>query len=123
MGCNLGPGWSPAEPHFAISQGVVSTSMCPRKYPAIRRETRTRPQFVCSRVPYNSVHATEFTRQSSHVASGIEDRYAATIVAVQRMVDAKLAGRTLIATSRSNRVSRARYTSPMPPAPSGDTIS
>src|SRR3954454_2583744 len=31
--------------------------------------------------------------------------------------------RTLIATVRSSRVSRARYTSPMPPAPSGATIS
>jgi hypothetical protein len=29
----------------------------------------------------------------------------------------------LIATVRSRRVSRARYTSPMPPAPSGETIS
>src|SRR5713101_2876751 len=33
------------------------------------------------------------------------------------------AGRTLRATSRSRRVSRARYTSPMPPAPSGRWIS
>ena len=33
------------------------------------------------------------------------------------------AGSTLIATSRPSRVSRARYTSPMPPAPSGATIS
>jgi hypothetical protein len=32
-------------------------------------------------------------------------------------------GRTLMATSRSRRVSRARYTSPMPPAPSGALIS
>ena len=32
-------------------------------------------------------------------------------------------GRILIATVRSRRVSRARYTSPMPPAPSGDRIS
>jgi hypothetical protein len=32
----------------------------------------------------------------------------------------KAAGKTLIATSRPSRVSRARYTSPMPPAPSGD---
>src|SRR5207248_10395770 len=32
-------------------------------------------------------------------------------------------GRTLMATSRPSRVSRARYTSPMPPAPSGDAIS
>jgi hypothetical protein len=32
-------------------------------------------------------------------------------------------GSTLIATVRSSRVSRARYTSPIPPAPSGDTIS
>src|SRR3954468_20038198 len=31
--------------------------------------------------------------------------------------------RTLIATVRSSRVSRARYTSPIPPAPSGATIS
>ena len=31
---------------------------------------------------------------------------------------ANASGRTLIATSRSSRVSRARYTSPMPPAPS-----
>jgi hypothetical protein len=29
----------------------------------------------------------------------------------------------LIATVRSSRVSRARYTSPMPPAPSAETIS
>src|SRR5271168_3051704 len=35
----------------------------------------------------------------------------------------RCAGSTLIAISRSNRVSRARYTSPMPPAPSGATIS
>src|SRR5580700_4717884 len=32
-------------------------------------------------------------------------------------------GRILTATVRSRRVSRARYTSPMPPAPSGDWIS
>src|SRR4029077_19896643 len=32
-------------------------------------------------------------------------------------------GRNLIATVRSRRVSRARYTSPIPPAPSGETIS
>src|SRR5262245_12922307 len=32
-------------------------------------------------------------------------------------------GRTLIATSRPSAASRARYTSPMPPAPSGATIS
>src|SRR5215472_1048230 len=32
-------------------------------------------------------------------------------------------GRTLMATLRSSRISRARYTSPMPPAPSGDWIS
>ncbi len=31
--------------------------------------------------------------------------------------------RTLMATVRSRRMSRARYTSPMPPAPSGDWIS
>src|SRR5499425_2094808 len=35
----------------------------------------------------------------------------------------KDAGRTLIATSRFNRGSRARYTSPIPPAPIADTIS
>src|SRR5438034_3788373 len=33
------------------------------------------------------------------------------------------AGRVLIATQRSRRTSLARYTSPMPPAPSGETIS
>src|ERR1700693_3888692 len=32
-------------------------------------------------------------------------------------------GRTLIATVRSSRVSRARYTSPIPPAPIAETIS
>ena len=36
---------------------------------------------------------------------------------------ATAAGSTLIATSRPSRVSFARYTSPMPPAPSGPTIS
>src|SRR5271168_118846 len=35
----------------------------------------------------------------------------------------RCAGSTLIAISRPNRESRARYTSPMPPAPSGATIS
>src|ERR1700688_1861652 len=34
-----------------------------------------------------------------------------------------IAGRILIATERSRRVSRARYTSPIPPAPRGDSIS
>lgn len=33
------------------------------------------------------------------------------------------AGKILIATVRPRRVSRARYTSPIPPAPSGETIS
>src|SRR5262245_36494091 len=33
------------------------------------------------------------------------------------------AGKTLIATSRSRRLSRPRYTSPIPPAPRADTIS
>ncbi len=32
-------------------------------------------------------------------------------------------GSTFTATVRSSRVSRARYTSPIPPAPSGDRIS
>jgi hypothetical protein len=36
---------------------------------------------------------------------------------------ANFSGRTLIATSRPSRVSRARYTSPMPPAPINDVIS
>src|SRR5215470_7687223 len=36
---------------------------------------------------------------------------------------ANRSGRTLTATSRPSRVSRARYTSPIPPAPRGDTIS
>src|SRR5438477_6636479 len=36
---------------------------------------------------------------------------------------AKRSGSTLIATSRLSLVSRARYTSPMPPAPIGATIS
>ena len=36
---------------------------------------------------------------------------------------ASAAGRTLIATSRSSLVSRALYTSPMPPAPMGARIS
>src|SRR5580704_4817457 len=35
----------------------------------------------------------------------------------------RCAGRILMATMRSRRVSQARYTSPMPPAPSGDWIS
>ena len=35
----------------------------------------------------------------------------------------KMAGRTLIATSRPSRGSFARYTSPIPPAPSGERIS
>src|SRR5580692_11126010 len=35
----------------------------------------------------------------------------------------RCAGRILIATVRSRRVSRARYTSPIPPAPKGETIS
>src|SRR5262245_13542353 len=35
----------------------------------------------------------------------------------------KCAGRTLTATVRSRRVSRALYTSPMPPAPIGDRTS
>ena len=35
----------------------------------------------------------------------------------RRFVRQRSAGRTLMATSRPRRVSRARYTSPMPPAP------
>ena len=35
----------------------------------------------------------------------------------------RCAGSTLTATSRPRRVSFARYTSPMPPAPTGATIS
>ena len=38
-------------------------------------------------------------------------------------VRANSAGRTLTATSRPSRVSRALYTSPMPPAPIGERIS
>jgi hypothetical protein len=37
--------------------------------------------------------------------------------------DESCSGRTLMATSRPSRVSRARYTSPIPPAPTGETIS
>ncbi len=38
-------------------------------------------------------------------------------------VEDESAGSTLIATSRFSRSSRARYTSPMPPAPTEETIS
>jgi hypothetical protein len=38
-------------------------------------------------------------------------------------LEATASGRTLTATSRPSRVSRALYTSPIPPAPSGDRIS
>src|SRR5215472_3243223 len=38
-------------------------------------------------------------------------------------LSARCCGRILTATLRSSRVSRARYTSPIPPAPSGATIS
>ena len=48
------------------------------------------------------------SRSKRSLASGFSDMWA---------------GRTLIATVRSRRVSRPRYTSPMPPAPSGDWIS
>jgi hypothetical protein len=37
--------------------------------------------------------------------------------------EANDSGRTLTGTSRLSLVSRARYTSPMPPAPSGATLS
>src|SRR5882762_4154399 len=37
--------------------------------------------------------------------------------------DENCAGKILMATVRSSLVSRARYTSPIPPAPSGDSIS
>src|ERR1700730_4240797 len=37
-------------------------------------------------------------------------------------LDERCEGRILTATVRSRRVSRARYTSPIPPAPSGETI-
>ena len=39
------------------------------------------------------------------------------------IVGERQAGSTLIATSRFSFVSRARYTSPMPPAPRTETIS
>src|SRR5580704_8706206 len=48
------------------------------------------------------------SRSKRCFASGLEDR---------------CAGRILIATVRSRRVSIARYTSPMPPAPNGETTS
>src|SRR5438132_12548147 len=38
-------------------------------------------------------------------------------------LEERCCGKTLIATSRPSRVSRARYTSPIPPAPSGPEIS
>jgi hypothetical protein len=38
-------------------------------------------------------------------------------------LEASASGNTLIASSRERRVSRARYTSPIPPAPRGDRIS
>src|SRR5579864_1424350 len=38
-------------------------------------------------------------------------------------LSARCGGRILMATLRSSRVSRARYTSPIPPAPSGAPIS
>src|SRR5258706_7308599 len=48
------------------------------------------------------------SRSKRCFASALQDRYS---------------GRILIATVRSRRVSRARYTSPMPPAPTGATTS
>src|SRR5258705_500953 len=43
--------------------------------------------------------------------------------AIRSASAANASGRILMATSRSSRVSRARYTSPMPPAPSAESIS
>ena len=41
----------------------------------------------------------------------------------QRRIRGQIGGQNLNGYIRSRRVSRARYTSPMPPAPSGDRIS
>ena len=52
------------------------------------------------------------------------DRARLTLETVAKLrIGGERAARILIATVRSSRVSRARYTSPMPPAPSGATIS
>jgi hypothetical protein len=54
--------------------------------------------------------------RGEHVRFALEPRRSVPI-------GAEASGRTLSATSRPSVVSRARYTSPMPPAPSGATIS
>src|SRR5689334_21866426 len=55
--------------------------------------------------------------------NGEEARASCSNRARRSRLSANSAGRTFTATSRPSRVSRARYTSPMPPAPIGATIS
>lgn len=52
-------------------------------------------------------------------ADGLVERASSSKRARRSASDATSAGRTLTATSRPSRASRARYTSPMPPAPIG----
>ena len=54
--------------------------------------------------------------RGQHLRFALESRHALGVAG-------EASGRTLSATSRFSLVSRARYTSPIPPAPSGETIS
>ena len=68
----------------------------------LMREERVVAPYEMRSVPVSYTHLDVYKRQAQGVAAGQNQRK----------------GKTLIATSRLRRESRARYTSPMPPEPS-----
>ena len=68
-----------------------------------------------------------FRRRRAHRCAGVRSVRSSSLPSrsarAHRADEDRCRGRTLIATPRSSRVSRARYTSPIPPAPSGERIS
>ena len=102
--------WAPSRSISASGSGPVREPLRPasRPRPAPSRGSRCRPRArrrssvqMCGWLSVETVFASRSKRART---SGFADR---------------CCGSTLTATSRPSRVSRARYTSPMPPAPSG----
>ena len=102
-------------------------------YSTVRRNGRAPPVNPCRREWPSRHSETRYGAPSCWPISWMERMLGWSSVAMARASVsnrrnrsgslANASGRTLMATSRPSLVSRARYTSPMPPAPSGARIS
>jgi hypothetical protein len=116
LSCAAASPWAICVPYSTARRSgrVPPVSSCRREWPSRHSETRN------GAPSYWPISWTERMLGWSRVAMA---RASASNRRNRSESLANPSGRTLMATSRPSLVSRARYTSPMPPAPSGARIS